>query len=158
LLDRFDLRVRVGRPKVEELLDASAFFSGEVPAASEPTFVVAERVEMARRRARERGLRSNSELPAARLAEVAPLSSGARRLFERRLREGRLSARGLDRARRVALTIADLAGDDAPLSEEHVLVSLALRSPGILGHDGSPGPLGESRRGQAAHRELRVVS
>ena len=158
LLDRFDLRVRVGRPKVEELLVASEPSSGEVPATGEPTSVVAERVEMARRRARERGLRSNSELPAARLAEVAPLSAGASRLFERRLREGRLSARGLDRARRVALTVADLAGDDVPLSEEHVLVSLALRASGVLGHGGSPGPLGEIVRGQVAHRDLRVVS
>ncbi len=158
LLDRFDLRVRVGRPQVEELLVASELSSREVPAGSEPTSVVAARVEMARRRARERGLRCNSELPASRLGVVAPLSAGARRLFERRLREGRLSARGLDRARRVALTVADLAGDDVPLSEEHVLVSLALRAPGILGYGETPGPFGESARGQATRRNLRVVS
>jgi predicted ATPase with chaperone activity len=69
-------------------------------------------------------------VPAWRLDDVAPVSAGGRRLLERRLREGRLSARGLDRVRRVALTVADLAGDEPPLGEEHILVALALRAPG----------------------------
>jgi predicted ATPase with chaperone activity len=60
-----------------------------------------------------------------------------RRLLERKLREGRLSARGLARARRVALTVADLAGHDGPLEEDHVLLALALRAP--AGPDGAGG-------------------
>ena len=147
LLDRFDLRVRVRCPEVDELLGSSVNV-----ASGEPSLVAARRVEGARERAHQRGVRCNAELPAVALSEVAPLSAGARRLLERRLREGRLSARGLDRSRRVALTVADLAGDDAPLREEHVLVALALRAPGILGHDAGEGahwPTGETQRVRA---------
>ena len=39
----------------------------------------------------------------------------------------------LDRVRRVALPVADLAGDEPPLGEEHILVALALRAPGEEG-------------------------
>lgn len=154
LLDRFDLRVRVKRPEVEELLGP-----GGAVAGCEPTFVVAARVQRARQLARERGLRSNSGLPAGQLADAAPLSNTAKRLLERRLREGRLSARGLDRVRRVALTVADLAGDEVPLRDEHVLVSLALRAPGILAHESDsdlPGPA--PAPGPWLQRNLQVVS
>ncbi|HUB68977.1 MAG TPA: YifB family Mg chelatase-like AAA ATPase [Acidimicrobiales bacterium] len=151
LLDRFDIRVRVRRPDVAELLGASVApprcagdagrrgyaggSPGGAPCQSEPTSVVAARVAAARQRARDRGARCNSEIPAAMLDVYAPLSAGARRLLARRVQEGRLSARGLVRTRRVALTLADLSGEGGSLSEEHVLTALALRSPGILGHD-----------------------
>jgi magnesium chelatase family protein len=130
LLDRFDLRVRVPRPQVEELLWEGPAGEGHC----EPSVVVAARVADARRRAKQRGAPANAQLPARQLEELAPLSAAGRRLLEKRLREGRLSARGLDRVRRVALTVADLAGDEAPLSEEHILMALALRAPG---EDGS---------------------
>jgi magnesium chelatase family protein len=131
LLDRFDLRVRVRRPDVEDLLSPNA--CGVARAASEPSSVVAARVATARRTARDRGGRCNAELPSWALDKLAPLSPGGRRLLERRLREGQLSARGLDRVRRVALTVADLAGRQGPLSGEDVLLALALRAPGALG-------------------------
>jgi magnesium chelatase family protein len=137
LLDRFDLRVRVKRPEVEDLLGTGRGGG----AHGEPTSVVAARVAAARERARQRGVRSNSELRSRDLPEQAPLASGARRLLERRLRDGRLSARGLDKARRVALTVADLAGDDVPIREDHMLMALALRAAGVLGpeDDAQPG-------------------
>jgi magnesium chelatase family protein len=144
LLDRFDLRVRVRRPDVESLLGAAEgdAASREASDAAEPSAVVAARVASARRRAEERrGVRCNAEVPARHLAQVAALSAGARRLLERRLRDGRLSARGLDRARRVALTIADLANHDGPLSEEHVLLALAFREPEPLGTEGPSPPV-----------------
>ena len=134
LLDRFDLRVRVRRPDVEDLLSPIA---GErAREASEPSAVVASRVAIARRLARDRGVRSNAELPSWGLDRLAPLSPRARRLLERRLREGQLSARGLDRVRRVALTVADLAGRQGALGEDDVLLALALRAHGALGADG----------------------
>lgn len=77
-------------------------------------------------------MRCNAEVPGWRLAQLAPLSAGAKRLLERRLRDGRLSARGLDRVRRVALTVADLDGHDGALREEHVLLALGLREPDPL--------------------------
>jgi hypothetical protein len=75
---------------------------------------------------------------------VATLNGGAKRLLERRLRDGRLSARGLDRARRVALTVADLDGHDGALREEHVLLALALREPDPLGSDAPASPAGSA--------------
>jgi magnesium chelatase family protein len=119
LLDRFDLRVVVSRP------DAGAVLAGP---PGETSAAVAARVAAARAMARERGVRANAELPATRLDELAPLQAAAGRLLEHRLRAGTLSARGLHRIRRVARTIADLAGAPGPLGEEHVCLALSLRA------------------------------
>jgi magnesium chelatase family protein len=122
LLDRFDLRVQVSRPDVSELLPDKID-----QGVSECTSVVASRVAASREVARSRGVRYNAELPAPRLDEVAPLSAAAHRVLEARLRHGRLSARGLHRVRRVARTLADLAGRLGPIEEEDVCGALVLR-------------------------------
>ncbi len=119
LLDRFDLRVDVTRPDVDDLLGGKG---------GEPSAVVAARVAAARERAAARQVRCNADLPAGRLDAEASMSIGARTLLETSLRQGRLSARGLARVRRVALTFADLAGVDGPLRAEEVGQALALRS------------------------------
>lgn len=124
LLDRFDLRVRVARPTPAELLDRRVH---------EATIDVAARVLRARAIARRRGVRANAELPSGSLDRFAPLAPGARDVLERRLACGSLTARGLDRLRRVARTIADLdaagAGGDPPLriERQHLLEALELR-------------------------------
>jgi magnesium chelatase family protein len=123
LLDRFDLRVVVGRPDVDELMAGDP---------GEPSAVVAARVRAARERARARGVRCNAELPADRLDAVAPLSPGAATLLEHALRSGSLSARGMGRVRRVALTLADLAGGGPPIGEEHLSLALHLRAERVL--------------------------
>ncbi|MBO0746786.1 MAG: YifB family Mg chelatase-like AAA ATPase, partial [Acidimicrobiaceae bacterium] len=115
LLDRFDLRVPVDRPEVSELLPAPEGRASN----EESTAVVAARVKAARRLAERRGVVSNAEIPGARLDHLAPLEPAAVRLFELRLRQGRLSARGLHRVRRVARTLADLAGHEGPVAVEH---------------------------------------
>lgn len=119
LLDRFDLRVSVQRPDVGELLAAEA---------GEPTAAVAARVDGARAAARERGLRVNADIPLDRLDALAPMTPGATALVEWQLRTGRLSARGLHRVRRVARTIADLAGSDGAVEEMHVAAALEMRA------------------------------
>lgn len=119
LLDRFDLRVLVARPEV------GALISG---ARGETTAVVAERVADARARAAVRGVRSNSEIPASRLDELAPVSAAASSLLEHRLRAGTLTARGYHRLRRVARTVADLAGGPRIIGEDHVCLALGLRA------------------------------
>jgi magnesium chelatase family protein len=125
LLDRFDLRLDVARPDPAQLLGGDP---------GEPTREVAARVVWARRRASERGVVANAVLPATALDAVAPLDRPAALLLEDRLRRGVLSARGLHRVRRVALTLADLGGRRPPLGEEDVCLALSLRAePEALG-------------------------
>ncbi len=119
LLDRFDLRVLVSRPAVTDLL-------GGPPGESSAT--VAERVAAARALARERGVSTNAALTGAQLDEVAPLTAAAARILEHKLRTSALSARGLDRVRRVARTLADLDGAPDAVDEQHVCAALELRA------------------------------
>lgn len=120
LLDRFDLRVRVERPSAHELIGRHD---------NEPTSAVAARVALARDLARQRGVRCNADLPAGALDRWAPLDGEARAILERRLVAGAVTARGLDRLRRVARTIADLAGAGELIGGEHLSEALALRIP-----------------------------
>ncbi|MBV8235649.1 MAG: YifB family Mg chelatase-like AAA ATPase [Acidimicrobiia bacterium] len=126
LLDRFDLRVVVGKPDVDELLRG---------ARGESSATIAARVAAARQRARERGVRCNAELPARLLDSSVPLTPAASSLLEHKLRTNGLSARGLHRVRRVARTLADLAGDGGVVGEEHVCLALGLRAEPRLGEE-----------------------
>ena len=119
LLDRFDLHVAVGRPRTDDL------FAGR---PGESTAVVAARVTAARQRASTRGVLANAFIPANRLDELAPLSRAARALLERRMENGELSARGLGRVRRVALTLDDRAQREGELSVESAVTALEMRS------------------------------
>lgn len=118
LLDRFDLRVWVGRPAPEQLLDERP---GESSAA------VRERVVAARARATQRGHGPNATLTGALLDEVAPLSAEALAVVRAELDRGRLSGRGLHRIRRVARTIADLNGGGNLIGAPEVLLALQMR-------------------------------
>jgi magnesium chelatase family protein len=100
----------------------------------ETSAVVRARVEAARARQRGRlagiassgrGIESNAEIPSNRLRELCPLDSDSRRLLAKVVGEGGISARSLDRIRRVARTIADLAGDD--MRAEHVQEAVTFR-------------------------------
>jgi magnesium chelatase family protein len=124
LLDRFDLRVEVARP------DPSALLGGP---PGEGTGDVAQRVQAARRLAAARGVPANAELGPAALRGCARFSPTAEEIVEVALRTGRLSARGLDRVRRVARTLADLNGGGEVLEVEHVSLALSLRAePSVL--------------------------
>lgn len=118
LLDRFDLRVAVTRPDVGDLLDV-------VPAES--SAAVASRVLEARTSSIERNGVTNSALTGDLLDRFAPLTSEASQLLRTQLERGTLSGRGYHRVRRVARTIADLAGAPEVVSVEHVAAALALR-------------------------------
>ena len=124
LLDRFDLRVGIDRPEVSELLS----IAGVPVEPAESTEVVAARVASARDLARRRGVPCNADLGTAGLDRTAPLGPGAIEVLETRLRQGRLSARGLQRVRRVARTLADLGGREGPIAAEDVFGALALRA------------------------------
>ncbi len=119
LLDRFDLRVDVHRPSAEQYLTGNG---------AETTASVALRVRLARERARGRGVRCNADLSGPWLRANAPLQDRASDLLRVRLERGQLTGRGLDRVRRVALTLADIGNEDLPLNESHVAAALQLHA------------------------------
>lgn len=127
LLDRFDLRIHVGRPEVSDLFDAPP---------GESSAEVRERVDRARGIARDRGVASNSELKDDALDQLAPLDPEAKNLLGHAIAEGRLTARGFQRVRRVALTLTDLAEQSPPLNGMVVAQALFMRTePVTVAHD-----------------------
>jgi magnesium chelatase family protein len=118
LLDRFDLRVAVSRPKTDELVR---------PQRGESTADVANRVAAARELAFFRSGCANSALSREQLDLVAPLSRGAEKRLRRELENGRLTGRGYHRVRRVARTVADLDGAPDVVSDEHLNLALMMR-------------------------------
>ena len=119
LLDRFDLRVGVARPGVDDLLQSGG---------GESTADAAVRVAAARGAAVDLRGTLNSAIPASHLDILAPLQPEARLMLRNELERERLTGRGYHRIRRVARTIADLDGDmSAPVGEEHVAMALQLR-------------------------------
>ena len=117
LLDRFDVRVPVPRVAVDELLGPP----GEGSAA------VRARVTVAREAQRERGA-PNSVLTREHLDRLTWTPDSERLLRTAMDRLG-LTGRGWDRVRRVARTIADLAGS-AVVTGDHVAEAMALRGSG----------------------------
>jgi magnesium chelatase family protein len=120
LLDRFDLRVLVDRPRVDDLL------SGE---PGESTVIVRARVAAARALAVSRQGVPNAKLRPSELDAAAPLDPAAKAILRREVELDRLSARGYDRIRRVARTLVDLRDPGRDLIGEHdVAAALALRT------------------------------
>jgi magnesium chelatase family protein len=114
LLDRIDVKVRVGRATRAELLADRRF--------AESSAVVCERVLLARERAAKRlagtPWQTNAEVSPAALHNEFRLPGGALAPLHRGLDGGTLSTRGLDRILRVAWTLADLEGKDRPGATE----------------------------------------
>jgi magnesium chelatase family protein len=108
LLDRFDLVVPLDRPTADDLLS-------ETPGESSKR--VAARVGVARNRAAHRAAGGGE-------ARLAP---DAVKLLEEKLREGLLSARGLQKVKRVARTVADLDGEEI-VAYAHVSEAISLRA------------------------------
>ena len=126
LLDRFDLVVEV--PPVD--LKALASMSPGEPAAE-----VHKRVVAARARQRERlgsdGPSCNAQMQPADLERFAPLCPEVHLILVAACDRLGLSARGFDRVRRVARTIADLEDTDA-LEARHVAEAVQCRHPDLL--------------------------
>ena len=111
LLDRVDLRVRM-HPQSSSLVEAGA----------ESTAVVRQRVASARSAAAERwsglGWHTNAEAPGPALRQRFRIARVALEPVERGLATGSITARGADRALRVAWTLADLRGATTPGRED----------------------------------------
>jgi magnesium chelatase family protein len=121
LRDRLDLTVEVSAMP-PELLGGTA--------AGEPSLEVRGRVQRAREMQRNRrvthGVLTNSQLCSSSLAAACPLDAAATRVLTLAARRLGLSARGYDRVRKVARTIADLAGADS-VSADDVAEALQFR-------------------------------
>ena len=114
LLDRVDVKVEFLPVSRAELLSDRGF--------TEPSSVVAKRVEAARDRAaarlRHSPWRLNAEIPGRELRRSFAPGPGALAPLERAMDLGEISARGVDRVIRVAWTLADLAGVARPTVDE----------------------------------------
>lgn len=123
LRDRIDITVRMAPPP-------SAFLTlaARMP-APESSAAIAGRVALARDRQRHRlastQWTTNGEVPGAHLRTHLPLPAATELLDDATMR-GQLSNRGVERALRIAWTLADLAGHDRP-DRDDVKMALALR-------------------------------
>lgn len=115
LLDRFDVRVFLGRMETEELTGAP----GETSAA------VRGRVTGAREMQYQRGV-LNGDLSSSDL-DALPWANAAKQVLSRNLDRGNLTGRGYDRVRRVSRTLADLEGSEQ-VGDFHVLEALSYRA------------------------------
>ena len=118
LLDRFDLRVRLTPLPPADLANAPA---------GEPSARVAERVARARALALDRQGCPNARLAGVALRRHTELDAAGLRLLAMAAATGRVSARGADRLRRVARTLADLAGAGR-VATHHLAEALAYRA------------------------------
>jgi magnesium chelatase family protein len=127
LLDRVDLQLEVRRVPLADFAAASA-------AKAETTASVARRVLQARGRQRERlavwGCETNAEVPGQVLRGVLKPKPQATAALDRAMDRQSLTARGYDRVLRVAWSIADLAGHNAPDSDD-IGQALGFRQQGV---------------------------
>ena len=119
LLDRIDMQLWLPNLPSELLADRS-------PVVSD-TEALAQAVTRARTRHACRQNCLNSHLSGPAAAERAPLDAGAQALLTRAIDRYRLSARSYHKVIKVAMTIADLQGDDA-VSGTHAAEALSYRS------------------------------
>ena len=121
LRDRLDLTVEVPALPLDAMsTDAAGESSADVRAR-----VIAARARQAERYA-GRGITTNTQLTPSLMAAYCGMDGAALRVLQAAMTRMSLSARGYDRVRKVARTIADLAGDER-VSADHLAEALQFR-------------------------------
>ena len=122
LLDRIDIHIEVPPVHYADLTSS---------VASEPSAAVRARVNAARQRQRGRfagtAIPHNAAMGVRGVRRYCKLDAGGERLLEQAMQRFGLSARAHDRIRKVARTIADLAGADA-IGIEHLSEAVQYRT------------------------------
>jgi magnesium chelatase family protein len=121
LLDRIDLRLRVPRLTKQELMGSET---------GERSDVVRGRVQEARERQRRRyasiGVACNAHLSGPLVRRHVRFTSAAEEVLASAVESLALTGRGFDRALKVAMTVADLAGSPE-VGVEHLAEALSYR-------------------------------
>ena len=121
LRDRIDLTVEVPALPVRSLATSLA---GESSALVRARVITARAVQ--RDRYATDGVRTNADLTPALMARHCSIDGQASRLLDAAASTMLLSARGYDRVRKIARTIADLAGEDR-MTADHIAEALQFR-------------------------------
>ena len=115
LLDRIDMQVEMDAVSIDEI---------ESSAEQECSAVVRERVLRARMRQQERykhkAFHCNAQLPANGLEEYCPMEPAAKQVLLKAVERFDISMRAYGRIRKVAKTIADIAGRDLIAAQDIV--------------------------------------
>lgn len=126
LLDRIDIQMEMHEVPLEELSQKQR---GECSA------VIRQRVNLARQRQRERfkeeSIHMNAQMNVRQLETYCPLSPECRGLLQQVFTRMHLSARGYQRIRKVARTIADLEGREQ-IEPRHLSEAIRYRSLPLL--------------------------
>ncbi len=126
LLDRIDIQMEMHEVPLEELSQKQR---GECSA------VIRQRVNLARQRQRERfkeeSIHMNAQMNVRQLETYCPLSPECRSLLQQVFNRMHLSARGYQRIRKVARTIADLEGMEQ-IEPRHLSEAIRYRSLPLL--------------------------
>ena len=126
LLDRIDMQVLVEAPDRSTLLQTN---NKSNSAHGESSLQVKTRVIEARQRQIKRQGKTNANLSSAELETYAPLDNASKTLLTNAMERLQLSARGLHKVLRVALTIADLEGTEC--NQNHIKQALNYRHTSI---------------------------
>jgi magnesium chelatase family protein len=125
LLDRIDIRIDVPAVSAADLI---------LPAPSESSAAIAERVAAARAIQRERfvglgvpGVMTNAQCAPSLIEEIAAPDAAASALLRQAAEAMKLSARGYHRVLKVARTLADLDGADS-VGRIHLAEALSYRA------------------------------
>lgn len=123
LMDRMDMHIEILPVNIADL-------AGETPgpdSASLRQEVVRARLVQAERFRDEKNIYCNAQMTESMLAKYAPLSPDVLGILTKAMERLNLSARAYNRIRKVARTIADLAGS-AEIRQEHILEAVSYRS------------------------------